>query len=114
MSFGKSKQTNRVETIFLSVWLNYGFGTIIGATLSQPRENIWSDHAVVEYNGKVYDPSYGVNYGSGDTAKQNFINQLDSIGNRVSTVSLIVGYGVIYTPTKNTSQILISDLIFSW
>jgi hypothetical protein len=36
-SHEKSKQTNRFETIFLSDWLNDGFGTITGATLGHHK-----------------------------------------------------------------------------
>jgi hypothetical protein len=91
--------------------------TIVGQGGTIPCENTWRDHALIGYNNGVHtiilDPSYGVNYGSGDTAKQNFINQLDSIGEITSTTTTIAGYGKIYTPTKKTN-ILKTDIVFSW
>ena len=48
-----------------------------GQGTANPRESIWPNHAVVEYNGKVYDPSYGLEYAEGQrdgsvTVFQNF------------------------------------------
>jgi hypothetical protein len=51
------------------------FSTATGQGTSQPRENIWSDHAVVEYNGNVYDPSYGLEYGEKSEALKEFVRQ---------------------------------------
>ena len=86
--------------------------TLPGQGFMRPRENTWGDHAVFTYQNKVYDPSYGTVYGAyGTEALGNFIGVLDSIGKRQST-TLSNGYGYKYTPTKNASQIQVSDVYF--
>ncbi|MBP5622241.1 MAG: hypothetical protein J6X44_09525 [Thermoguttaceae bacterium] len=44
-----------------------GQGTItIDGENTKPKESIWSNHGLVEYNGIIYDPSYGKCYGPKD------------------------------------------------
>jgi hypothetical protein len=119
----EQSETNKIETIFSSVWLFCQFcilqkirhyyqerlhidflsdttdntiiiivtqsttnslkvkTTIIGQGGIIPRENTWGEHVVVEYNGNIYDPSYGLEYGSITSALLTFINQsVESIG----------------------------------
>ena len=83
-----------------------------------PRENTWHDHALIVYNNTIYDPSYGVCYGSciagPNDAKHSFIANLNSLGVRSALSPAYYGYQHKYTPTKTSLQITVNDLIFSW
>ncbi|MDR2439081.1 MAG: hypothetical protein LBE12_06905 [Planctomycetaceae bacterium] len=64
-----------------------------------PKESIWGDHAVVEYDGKIYDPSYGLEYGDVATALEEFvIASIESIGLYRDTLQGedSQGYGWVY------------------
>lgn len=65
-----------------------------------PCENTWGDHALIQYGDNVYDPSYGVTYGSRSTCLSNFILNLDSFGCQVADHNNINGYdyGFLYEP----------------
>ena len=91
--------------------------TIRGQGGGIPRENTWSNHALIHYNGVIYDPSYGVSYGIKNVAKQNFIHQLDSVGYFIfstGTPADSLGYGFVYVVRKNTPRITEKDILFSW
>ena len=45
-----------------------------------PRENTWAGHSLIQYNGNVYDPSYGLSYGSRNNFLASFISNLHSVG----------------------------------
>lgn len=74
-----------------------------------PLENTWKNHALVLYRDKVYDPSYGVCYGTYSNKEYLtlFISNLESIGYTKSGSRL--GYGFIYEPKKTSTEISISD-----
>lgn len=93
-----------------------------------PRENTWWNHAIIMYRNRFWDPSYGLDYGSGEvavietnangtcltisceTAQRSFINNLDSIG--VVSEYPYVGYGYRYAPEKMSYEITFDDLKF--
>lgn len=54
-----------------------------GHEFDYPRENLWPDHAMVIYNGTIYDHSYGVCYGDVSSALGNFANNIISVGHFV-------------------------------
>ena len=74
-----------------------------------PRESIWIDHVVVEYVhdndgqnqnvSKIYDPSYGKEYGVKVTALSNFISYVIGIG-RIEQPG-INGYGAVFVREKD-------------
>ena len=72
-----------------------------GQGAATPKESVWSSHAVVEYNGSIYDPSYGEKYGSVANALSMFIStSVESIGRSTSIApdeTLTYWYGNIYT-----------------
>ena len=83
-----------------------------------PRENTWHDHSLIKYNNTIYDPSYGVCYGTcvvgENDAKHNFIAKLNSLGTRSNLSPDYYGYEHKYEPTTIGQQISVNDLIFSW
>jgi hypothetical protein len=66
--------------------------TAAGQGTTAPRESIWYNHGVIEYNGKIYDPSYGLEYGLKANALTTFVTtSLESFGTETAAV---VGGGV--------------------
>ena len=60
-----------------------------------PKESIWGDHATILYGQKMYDPSYGKEYGYLlQDALDEFIKNLESVGNLTSGAPS--GYAAIY------------------
>jgi hypothetical protein len=60
------------------------------------------------YDNKIYDPSYGQEYGSLNEALQNFIDYaVVSVGSKedIEKPSEYAGYGVLYKPKKLTADI---------
>ena len=41
-----------------------------------PKENYFNYHAIVEYDDKYYDSSYGISYGIGDAGIANMVHSL--------------------------------------
>ncbi|MBR4975683.1 MAG: hypothetical protein IKY61_01420, partial [Thermoguttaceae bacterium] len=89
---------------------------LLGQGGGTPRENIWKGHELIEYNGKIYDPSYGKDYGAANAAAQTFISQaLVSVGEVVSvTPAPHNDYGKRYKPQKTSEFEINQDLYFSW
>lgn len=81
-----------------------------------PLENIWYDHAVIQYENWILDPSYGVSYGTYDIAAQSFITTaLESVGKNLSLApDGYCGYGFAYKAEVKAGAIEIDDLYFSW
>ncbi len=87
------------------------YSTARGQGGVKPGENIWSDHSVVEYNGKVYDPSYGVDYGPKANALEEFVRKsVEYVGvfrNATAQEKQDFGHGgvlVVTTTTINTND----------
>jgi hypothetical protein len=83
--------------------------TATGQGGGNPKESIWGDHGVVEYNGKIYDPSYGLEYGDTATALEEFVTQsIESIGIARDKLSGedTQGYGWVYEEQITASNIL--------
>ncbi len=91
-------------------------GELRGQGGGVPLENIWYNHAVIQYKNWILDPSYGVNYGTYDVAAQNFINTaLESVGVNLSLEpDEYLGYGFAYKKKEKAGSIEIDDLYFSW
>ncbi|MBQ9371730.1 MAG: hypothetical protein IJU03_06025, partial [Thermoguttaceae bacterium] len=79
----------------------------------RPCENTWSGHALIMYNNKVYDPSYGIEYGSLITFLSRFVMYVDSVGyeNLSLDPTETSGFGLYYVPEKSytVDTILPSD-----
>jgi hypothetical protein len=70
-----------------------------GQGTDSPRESIWGDHAVIEYNGSIYDPSYGLEYGAKSGALLEFmLTSVESVGcyRPLQSGEDKQGYGFIY------------------
>ncbi|MBQ9873515.1 MAG: hypothetical protein IJM30_03540 [Thermoguttaceae bacterium] len=74
-----------------------------------PRENTWHGHALIQYNGNVYDPSYGCTYGSRETFLTTFITNLHSVGVIWYTPNL--GYGRTYHPAVQSYADIEEDFL---
>jgi len=82
-----------------------------------PKESIWVNHATIRYGDDIYDPSYGIHYGSGNDAKSAFIQQIASIGGKGPLVPITdplyaKSWRISYKPTKLNPNIVISDFVF--
>jgi len=65
--------------------------TTLGQGKANPRpgEVVWGNHYVVEYVGKIYDPSYGEEYGNSNVALANFAQKCVSMGDSYPNISQI-------------------------
>ncbi|MBP5622675.1 MAG: hypothetical protein J6X44_11750 [Thermoguttaceae bacterium] len=89
--------------------------TALGQGNATPKECIWPNHAVVEFDNNVYDPSYGLEYGIKTYALADFmIKSIDSIGSfrRKYQNEVTQGYGYVYTAAMG--PYLIGDYYFEW
>ena len=69
--------------------------SVVGQGGVTPKESIWGDHATILYGQKMYDPSYGKEYGYLlQDALDEFIKNLESVGNLTSGAPS--GYAAIY------------------
>ena len=85
-----------------------------------PRENIWQGHELIQYGDKIYDPSYGIDYGPSETAAQTFISRaLISVGYESQVVSdedadlFYDGKHKLCEPIKLRTDIQVDDLCFT-
>ncbi len=103
---------------------------VAGQGAPDPYEKIWSNHVVIEYDGQVYDPSYGTSYGAKTSALDAFAQNVADIGivydvdaglvsqswsSDIGTVDVLkngvlsphttlVGYGYLYEATDSSPQ----------
>ena len=91
-------------------------GELRGQGGGVPLENIWYNHAVIQYENWILDPSYGVSYGTYDIAAQSFITTaLESVGENLRLEpDEYLGYGSAYKGKEEAGSIEIDDLYFSW
>ncbi|MDO5308575.1 MAG: hypothetical protein Q4G03_03645 [Planctomycetia bacterium] len=92
---------------------------ILGQGGVVPKESIWQGHALIDFNGVIYDPSYGLCYGVLEFALTKFIENLHSIG--ISTANKktneteendeteYLKYGWTYTPVYESKYIIKDD-----
>ena len=87
-----------------------------GQGTANPKESIWWSHAVVGYDGKIYDPSYGKEYGVQSGALTQFMTQcVESVGTfTLAPAGGIQGYGKVYVAQSGPLNTSIADDYFEW
>jgi len=73
--------------------------SVPGQGTASPRESIFVAHAVVGYDGEIYDPSYGLPYGTLSGALTQFMKSIENAGRREPSSSHggnTQGYGYVY------------------
>jgi len=85
-----------------------------GQGTTSPDESIWGGHTVVEYDGKIYDPSYGLSYGIKSDAREEFLKQsVESVGDvHAAPGGSVDGYGRVYV--AHAGPLLLANLYFEW
>jgi len=68
--------TANIRVVYPAVHLLYAGQTRGKHHTQEPHERSWRDHAIIVYDGKYYDSSYGDNYGSLNPGKPHDMAEL--------------------------------------